>query len=184
MPIPVPTELVETVRVGGSTQVEPLVEVVWPDAYRLAYAILGEKQGAEDATQEACIILYRTITSLRSTTAFRSWFYRIVVREDSEIKRRRARTEPASASIAPMIDETASIDVWRALSALAQNMRTVVVLRYFEDLSSREIGSILRLPDATVRFHLMIARRRLRPILGDAYEHVTHSASEVRTNAI
>jgi len=81
MPTPVPRELVEAARDGGPAQIERLVEAIWPDAYRLARAILGEQQGAEDAAQEACIILYRTIASLRSAAAFRvgsiaSWFAR------------------------------------------------------------------------------------------------------------
>ncbi|MDQ2681559.1 MAG: RNA polymerase sigma factor [Candidatus Eremiobacteraeota bacterium] len=181
---PIPIEVIEAAKDGGSAQIELLVETAWPDAYRLALAIVGERQRAEDAAQEACIILYRTISSLRTPAAFRSWFYRIVVREASEIKRRGIRTEPASQSIVPTADETASIDIWRALSALPHNLRTVVVLAYFEDLKSREIASILRIPDATVRFRLMIAKRRLRPLLGNAYEPATHPVNEVRTNAI
>jgi len=56
MPVPVPTELIESARDGGPAQIERLLEAIWPDAYRFAHAILGERQGAEDAAQEACII--------------------------------------------------------------------------------------------------------------------------------
>lgn len=80
-------------------------------------------------------------------------------------------------------DETASVDVWQALS-LPKKLRDVVVLRYFEDLSSREIASVLGVPDGTVRFRLMIAKRRLRPLLDDSFQNVTQATSEVRTNAI
>ncbi|MEO6912468.1 MAG: RNA polymerase sigma factor, partial [Candidatus Baltobacteraceae bacterium] len=180
---PVPTELVEAARDGSPAQIERLVEAIWPDAYRLARAILGERQGAEDAAQEACIILYRTISSLRSSDAFRAWFYRIVVREASELKRRGYRIGQAPEAAPDCTDQTAAIDVWRALSALPQHLREVVVLRYFEDFSSREIASILQIPDGTVRFRLMIARRRLRPLLGDTPE-ITHAAGRVRTDAI
>jgi len=184
MVIPVPTELIDAARDGGPVQVERLLELIWPDAYRLARAILADQQGAEDAAQEACIILYRTIRSLRSADAFRVWFYRIVVREASELKRRRSRAEQAIESAPNVCDQAESIDVWRALSALPQHLRDVVVLRYFEDLSSREISSVLQIPDGTVRFRLMIAKRRLRPMLGDTPVYITHAASEVRTNAI
>ncbi len=93
MATPVPSELVDAARTGGRDEIELLLRTVWPDAYRLARVILGEDQPAEDAAQEACIIVYRTIASLRSSAAFRTWFYRIVVREAAEIKRRRSRTE-------------------------------------------------------------------------------------------
>lgn len=181
---PVPIELVEAARTGGRDEIELLLRTVWPDAYRLARAILGEDRSAEDAAQEACIILYRTIASLRSGTAFRAWFYRIVVREAAELRRRRSRTEPTTDATVSACDQTASIDVWRALSVLANKLREVVVLRYFEDLSSREIASVLGIPEGTVRFRLMVAKKRLRPLLGEYTERLSQPSGEVRTNAI
>jgi RNA polymerase sigma-70 factor (ECF subfamily) len=181
--IPISADLIEAAKGGEAEHVERLVTAIWPDAYRLARAIVGERQGAEDVAQEACIILYRTVGSLRSTEAFRVWFYRIVVREASELKRRRSRIEPAPDALPESADQAASIDVWRALSGLPQHLRDVVVLRYFEDLSSREIASVLRIPDGTVRFRLMIARRRLRPLLGEHPEHPTQP-NEVTTHAV
>jgi RNA polymerase sigma-70 factor, ECF subfamily len=178
------TELVEAARTGGRDETDSLLCAVWPDAYRLARAILGDDQSAEDAAQEAGIIVYRTIGSLRSTAAFRTWFYRIVVHEAAQIKRRRTRIEPLAGEPAAVSDHAASIDVWRALSRLSHKLREVIVLRYFEDLSSSEIASVLGIPAGTVRFRLMTARQRLRPLLGDDPEPVSHHCGEVRTNAI
>jgi RNA polymerase sigma-70 factor (ECF subfamily) len=184
MATPVPSELVDAARTGGRDEIEMLLRTIWPDAYRLARAVLGEAQPAEDAAQEACIIVYRTIASLRSSAAFRTWFYRIVVREAAELKRRRPRTEPAPEAPASAVDQTAPVDVWRALSMLSSTLRDVVVLRYFEDLSSPEIAAVLSIPEGTVRFRLMIARQRLRPLLGDYRENFSPTSGEARTNAI
>ena len=184
MATPVPTELVDAARTGGRNEIELLLRTIWPDAYRLARAVLGEAQPAEDAAQEACIIVYRTIASLRSSAAFRTWFYRIVVREAAEIKRRRTRSDFVAEAPAGSADQTAHIDVWRALAVLSQKLRDVVVLRYFEDLSSPEIASVLGIPEGTVRFRLMIARQRLRPLLDDYSERFSPSSGEARINAI
>jgi len=181
---PVSAELVDAARTGGRDEIEVLLRTVWPDAYRLARAILGEDQPAEDAAQEACIIVYRTVASLRNSAAFRTWFYRIVVREAADLKRRRLRAEPSAETPASVRDQTASIDVWRALSGLTDNLREVVVLHYFEDLSSPEIASVLGIPEGTVRFRLMIARRRLRPLLGEYSERFSESSGEAQTYAI
>jgi len=51
MPTPVPTELVEAAQKGGSLEVERPLEAIWPDAYRLAYSVLGVRPAAEDAAQ-------------------------------------------------------------------------------------------------------------------------------------
>lgn len=112
---------------------------------------MNDRVEAEDATQEACITMYRTIAELRSAAAFRVWFYRIVVREAAARKRKQARQVKAVVAIPDPVDETALIDVWNALATLPDSLRSVVVLRYFEDLSSREIASVLRIPDGTVR---------------------------------
>ena len=59
----------------------------------------------------------------------------------------------------------------------------VVVLRYFEELSSREIASVLRIPDGTVRFRLMLAKRALRPLLDNAAIE-TQTSHEVTRHAL
>jgi RNA polymerase sigma-70 factor (ECF subfamily) len=181
---PVSADLVDAARRGGRDEIELLLRTVWPDAYRLARAIIGEDQPAEDAAQEACILVYRTIPSLRSAAAFRTWFSRIVVREAAALKRRRARIEPAVDAVAVASDTATTVDVWRALALLTPSLRDVVVLRYFEDLSSREIAAVLGIPDGTVRFRLMVAKRRLRPLLDDETERFIHPANEARTHAV
>ncbi len=163
-----PPELIEPARNGDASATERLIEAVWPDAVRLATAIVGDSAAGEDAAQEACIALYRRVHTLRNAQAFHFWFYRIVVREASAVKRRLSRAAQESASDIVTCDSSDSIDVWRALAQLPAGLRRVVVLHYFEDLSSSEIGSILRIPAPTVRFQLALARRRLRPQLDDS----------------
>lgn len=181
MPEPIPQDLIEHARTGSADDIERLIAAIWPDAYRLARAVLGTASGAEDVAQEACVLVYRNITSLRSVGAFRVWLYRIVMREALQAKRSQLLDRGA---LKTAIQETApeeSMDLWRALNSLPQPLHAVVVLRYFEDLTSREIASILRVPDGTVRFRLMIAKNRLRRLLD---VNPAAGSNEVRTNAI
>jgi len=76
------------------------------------------------------------------------------------------------------------LDVWNALDMLPQNLREVVVLYYYADLSSREIASVLDIPDGTVRFRLMVARRRLRDPLDEDSVASSITSGEVTTHAI
>jgi RNA polymerase sigma-70 factor (ECF subfamily) len=180
----VPIALVEAARTGESAALDRLVESAWPDAYRLALFVLGDTASAQDAAQDACIALCRMLPSLRATAAFGAWFYRIVIRAASAIARGNARSTRTIDPPAEFRDHAVSMDILRALEALPQNLRDVVVLHYFEDLTSREVASILRVPDATVRFRLMTARRKLRPLLGYDVETRTQPTGEVRTHAI
>lgn len=54
----VPTGLVEAAQSGGRAEIERLLQTIWPDAYRLAFAVLGDRQSAEDAAQEGCVHRY------------------------------------------------------------------------------------------------------------------------------
>jgi RNA polymerase sigma-70 factor (ECF subfamily) len=161
----VPLEIIEAARGGQAADIERLLEAVWADAYRLSRAIVSHAQCAEDAAQESCVIMFCSIAGLRHSRAFRTWFYRIVLRE----ARKQKKLLSASIGIPPDFgyceDPSASIDLRRALAVLTDKHRTAIVLHYFENLSTREIATILRIPEATVRFRLMTARHKLRPLL-------------------
>lgn len=172
-----PTELIAAAQRGDPADIERLLEAVWPDAYRLARAIIAHAQAAEDAAQDACVLMFRNIGSLRNPDAFRTWFYRIVVREALKHKKLLANDTPLDANHAYSDDPSTTIDLWRALAALPEHLRTVIVLHYFENLTSREIAGVLRIPDPTVRFRLMTARRRLQPLL-QTHDAPAHTKGE------
>lgn len=161
----VPVEMIEAARAGVPADVERLIEAVWADAYRLSCAIVNHPQYAEDAAQDASVIVFRNITSLRNAGAFRTWFYRIVVREALKQKKLLFASTNARPDMAYCDDPEVSLDLWRALATLTDKHRTAILLHYFENLSTREISKVLRVPEATVRFRLMTARRKLRPLL-------------------
>lgn len=170
----IPMTMVEAARSGGPREIEALLQAAWPDAYRLALAILGHKEAAEDAAQEACITMFRSIGSLRRPDAFRTWSYRIIVREALKQKNARIVGDPGEEAFYEE-DPSSSLDLWRALAGLPLPLRSVVVLHYFESLTSPEIGVILGIPQATVRFRLFTARRRLQRLLSDMPQSATES---------
>jgi RNA polymerase sigma-70 factor (ECF subfamily) len=161
-------KLVDEARDGSVEALEQLLESVWPDAYRIAYSIVRDRTAAEDAAQESCATVYRSISTLRTAGAFRVWFYRIVAREGLRQSRMSAaQTAGASAQVPP--DRESRLDIARALETLSPDLRAAVVLHYYADLTSREIAEVLGLAAPTVRFRLMLARRRLKPLLAERF---------------
>lgn len=170
MRLTVPPELIEAARSGKEDGMERLLRTLWPHAYRIARSIIQNDVLAEDAAQEACALIYRELPRLRSTGAFRGWAYRIVAREAVRVAKRNAQA-PREEHAACHADVDAKLDVLRALAKLPPALRAVVVLHYYADLSSSEIGGVLRIPSATVRFRLAIARKKLGTLL-DSQERV------------
>ncbi len=162
-----PPELVSAALTGNEFAAEQLVAAIWPGCFRLAATVIGDRGLAQDAAQEACVIVHRKIRSLRSVDAFDAWLYRIVMRESARVR----RGHPADGGNLPerglRDDDPTAIDVWRALATLSPELRDATVLFYFDDFKSDEIAAILRVPHATVRTRLARARERLRGILDD-----------------
>ena len=159
-----PPDLVAAALRDG-TLIEPLIAALWPQCYRVAAAITGDPRLAEDAAQEACVVVHGALRSLREPAAFDGWMYRIVVREATRIaKRHRAQPHAAERLAA---DDTTSIDIWRAMAALPPTLRAVVVLYYFDDVPADDIARVMRVSPVTVRTRLRRARERLRGILSD-----------------
>jgi len=176
---PIPAYLIEQARNGGSSESDALSRAVWPRAYRIAVSIVNDASLAEDAAQEACAILFRSIRRLRSIEAFSVWFYRIVVRQAAAIGRWNARAAMSEAqSVSRDLDcSLLRIDVQNALSTLTPAQRIAVALYYYAELNSHEIAATLGMPDSSVRFHIMLAKRSLEKALRDQVDEASTKAS-------
>ena len=155
---------------------ERLLQMLWPHAFRIARSIVQNDGLAEDAAQEACALIYRQISQLRSADAFRVWVYRIVTREALRVAKHNAQSAYAPEATHET-DVDTRMDVLRSLAQLPADLRVAIVLHYYAELSSSEIGGVLGIPSPTVRFRLARARRRLKQIL--SYESSLTMLAEV-----
>ena len=132
----------------------------------LQYAdfVLHDLSAAEDAVQEAFVIAWQRRNSLRDTSAFAPWLRRIVLRECLRWRRRPwvrwlTLTEHV-VSRAPQADATQRLDVGRAVARLSPQLRAVIFLHFFEDLTLKAVANELRIPEGTVKTRLYEALRR------------------------
>lgn len=158
--------MVEQAR-AQSKALDALIAAVWPEAYRLALAILRDRGLAEDAAQEACAAIARSLPSLKNAAAFPAWSYKVIASYALTSARRRRPTQnlESLADRSVGFDPSATIDLYDALGSLTPQQRAVILLHYYAGLSSVEIAAATRLPSSTIRFHLMLARRALRTAL-------------------
>lgn len=180
-----PEELVSAALTGDEAAAERLIAAVWPGCFRLVVTVTGDRGLAQDAAQEACVIVHRKVRGLRSAEAFDAWLYRIVMRESARVRRRNpaAAQHIADRATSAGGDPTA-LDVWSALAALPPEQRDVVVLFYFDDLTTDEIAAILRVRHPTVRTRLARARERLRGLLDDYRDERAPSRWEMKQHVV
>jgi RNA polymerase sigma-70 factor (ECF subfamily) len=160
-------------------------------AFRTACLILGNRSDAEEAVQEAFLRAWRFRASLSSGSDVRRWLYRVVVNTcnsklRTEIPHRDRRAPDAdllhvSSPAEVAMDVERDIDVVSALGDLPAHLRVVVVLKYYADLSEREIATAIGRPQGTVKSRLHEARRLLaaHPSVRPAGPHALDNHSEV-----
>jgi RNA polymerase sigma-70 factor (ECF subfamily) len=144
-------------------------------SFRTACLILGNRADAEDAVQEAFLRAWRFRDSLTSVPSIRPWLYRVVVnscysklRQEIPHRDRRAVDGPLAHLPAEEPGPETSAErgavadtVLAALGRLPLSLRVPVVLRYYADLSERDIARAIGRRQGTVKSRLHEARRRL-----------------------
>jgi len=147
--------------------------------YGAALRILGDRDVALDAANQAFMKAYRSIGSYDPSRPIRHWLLRIAVNEAITLGRRRTRdrsrqapeTEAAAIADRAATPESETLDresrdgIRAAVAQLREPYRAVVVLRYFNELSVDEVAAVLGRSPSTVGVQLLRARQLLRKAL-------------------
>ncbi|WP_245663544.1 RNA polymerase sigma factor [Nocardia inohanensis] len=165
--------LVEAAQAGDRDAIAAVVHGAHPHVRRFAQHLCASSADAEDAAQEALIILYRKIGTLRATAALASWMFRIVRNECLRRARAVLDTEPA---VDLDFDPAASAEeeVLRRLDAeqlagaiaeLPMVQRRVLIMRDVLGHSGRATADALGLSTAAMKSQLHRARTAVRQSL-------------------
>lgn len=169
-------ELIRRAKKGDSDAFHLLVEEYQTAVYRLALRMCGES-GAEDAAQEAFVAAWRGLPRFRGECKFSTWLYRLTTNAAIDYLRReqKQRTEGGLddlllADDSPSPQEQAERSetqqrVRKALAALSDEHRQILLLRYMQELDYGEIAHALHISEGTVKSRINRAKTRLRELL-------------------
>lgn len=175
-------EKIKLVKKGGQSAFEDLVMVYQNKIYQHCYRMLGNAHEAEDIAQEAFIRAYVNIHSFDNKRKFSSWLYRIATNLSIDRLRKRkpdyfldaevkgtdgldmySQLESEESSI---VEEVESNELQRyihnEISQLPPKYRSIIILRYLEEFSLKEISEILEIPIGTVKTRIHRGREALR----------------------
>jgi RNA polymerase sigma-70 factor (ECF subfamily) len=172
--------IVERALTGDAEAFGELVRRWERRIFALTYGMLGREEDARDATQETFLAAFRNLRGFRGEAKVSSWLHRIAVNQCiSRQRRARVRSESAleddpensaASFAAPLSHSPAKVAegrqetlaVRRAINSLPIELRQVVVMKEFEELTFREIADALDLPLSTVKSRLYTALKQLQ----------------------
>ena len=171
-------ELVEACQAGEASAFDVLV-ARWEDRIRgAAYRFLGSEEEARDVAQEAFLKAYRALEGFKREARFSSWLYQIATNLCRDrLRRRRTRAAVSLEELeetGPVIVETRpgahelllqsdlAQAVRRAVHALPEEQREVVILKEYQGLTFLEIAQSLDVPVSTVKTRLYRGLGQLR----------------------
>jgi RNA polymerase sigma-70 factor (ECF subfamily) len=172
--------LVSQCIAGNEEAIDYLFQQYEMGVFRLALSIVDDPSEASEITQETFISAIKALGKYEDKQSFKAWLYTIAVNcSRSHLRKRRARQRLQAALTQifriefekqPLPEESfiqteKQAVLWRSLNQLDDNLRIVVILRYFHELPVREISEILTIPEGTIHSRLHKAREKLRMAL-------------------
>lgn len=178
--------LIRRLRDRDEKAFREIVELYGDRVYNLTYRMLGNREEAEDLSQEVFITVFKSIDSFRGDAKFSTWLYRIAAnhcknrikylarrhdRSQAEYEEGVLRDSVNSAPTAPNPSPRPDAQLQgmeleklmqECLATLDEDQRILIILRDIEELSYGEICSVTSLPEGTVKSRLHRARMALR----------------------
>ena len=169
--------LISRARGGDREAFGALVEQYRDNVYRLAYRMCGNAYDADEAAQEAFVAAWRALPNFRGDAKFSTWLYRLTTNAAIDVMRREKRHKAVGdGEMVDLADDADSPQetverteqqeaVQKALAALSEEYREVLLLRYMEELDYAEIAEVLQLPSGTVKSRINRAKAALKAAL-------------------
>lgn len=183
------TEAITQLKKGKIAGLQLLVEMYQVDAIQAATLITGDRAIAEDIVQSAFIRIFDKIGGFDATRPFRPWFLRIVVndsikaavQQNSQVSLKddgenddvdedykfvlRTLIENTREPEEAVEKEELVREMRQAIAGLSPSQRAAIVMHYFLNMSTTESANQLNCAPGTLRWHLSVARTRLRTML-------------------
>lgn len=164
--------LIKKIKQGNQQAFKLLYDKYADYALRTAFAITRNKYDAADIVQETFIRIYRHIDSYDIDKDFRPWFYQILINESRRYLKKQTKQainiesdQILDVLNKPYIPQDAVEDVMIALEYLAEDDRTLIILKYLDDFTEKELADIMQVNINTIKSRLYRARQRLQTIM-------------------
>ena len=172
-------QLIKQVIKGDASSFDYFVDTYQDMAMTIAYRLLGNRQDAEDAVQNAFVKAFFNLHTYQSNSKFSTWLYRIVYNTSltayNRIKNRKENYNVEKNEMEPIFTEANSNELSEkhdqrerinsAIQQLPKSEAVIITFYYLEEHSVQEIANIMSLTKSNVKVKLFRGRKKLQEIL-------------------
>lgn len=175
-------ELLALYVAGETNAFDEIVDRYERRVYAVALRMCGDPEDARDVSQDVFVSAMRSLRSFREEAQLSTWFHRVTVNASLDLLRRRKRRQTSPIEEAhdhpaevpgpedAAIGAARAAQVHRALRALSDEHRAVLVLHDLQDLDYAAVATALDIPLGTVKSRIHRARVEMAKLLGHLRE--------------
>ncbi|WP_113928501.1 sigma-70 family RNA polymerase sigma factor [Bacillus sp. P14.5] len=163
-------KLINKAKKGDKNAFTQLIEAEKTKLYRTAFLYTKNKDDSLDIVQETIYKALISIKNLKEPTYFSSWLMRILINKSLDFIKKRKKVVSIDFEIdvstpsreANIVDR---LELFTAIDHLNERYKTLIILKYYQDKTLKQIAKILDLPEGTVKSNLHRAIQELRILL-------------------
>lgn len=155
-------------QAGNEEAFLKLLELEKKKLYRMAYTYVRNETDALDIVQETVFKAYSSIGSVKEASYFSTWLTRILINSALDFIRKSSKVVPIGQELLEQVEDGSSastedaLDLQEAIGRLDEKYKTVLLLRFYRDLTVPQIADVLECPEGTVKTQLHRAINQLR----------------------
>lgn len=160
-------KLVRKSKKGNNLAFSILIKSYEKDLYKVAIAMTKNDDDALDCIQEAILQAYISIKDLRQDEYFKTWLIKILINKCNALLKKNKKILNLDVSITEndKVEQSEKLELKDSINNLDSDLKIIVILYYYEDMSIKDISESLNIPQGTIKSRLSRARSKLKEML-------------------
>ena len=160
-------KLVRKSKKGNNSAFSILIKSYEKDLYKVAIAMTKNDDDALDCIQEAILQAYISIKDLRQDEYFKTWLIKILINKCNALlkKNKKILNLDVNTSKNDTVEQSDRLELKDSINNLDSDLKIIVILYYYEDMSIKDISESLNIPQGTIKSRLSRARSKLKEML-------------------
>ncbi|MQR97598.1 sigma-70 family RNA polymerase sigma factor [Fictibacillus phosphorivorans] len=166
------TNTVEKAKKGDQKAFMQLIDQEKEKLYRMAFMYVKNENDALDIVQDTVYKALISIKNIKDVSLFSTWITRILINTSLDFIKKKKKIVPIDQDFLERFEEDNQpsileerLDLLHAINDLDEKYKTVVILRYYQDFTVKQIADILEYPEGTVKTTLHRAINKLRSLM-------------------